>query len=251
MAAGDPSGEHEVGGGPAGLTVSIPGRFNGPLQSGNGGYSCGIVAARVEGTAEVSLRAPVPLDSPLELASGADGTVTLARGEQTIAEGRAIDGLSASAPEPVSVEEARRASERYRSPQDGLFSRCFVCGPAREDSLGVFAGPVEGRDLVASPWTPPEWAADDSGVVRPEIVWAVLDCPTYFAAYPGEEMPVSMLVRQAAEITGPIRAGAEHVVIAWPIAVDGRKREAGSAVLTAEGEVLAKARGLMVEPRQG
>ena len=40
-------------------------------------------------------------------------------------------------------------------------------------------------------------------------------------------------------------------MIAWPIEIDGRKRHAGSAVLTAEGEVLATARALLVEPRQG
>jgi len=231
-------------------TITIPARFNGPLESGNGGYCCGMVAARIEGTAEVSLRAPVPLDNPLQLAAGGDGTATLAHGEQTIAAGHAVGEVGASAPEPVGVEDARRASERYKSPRDGLFSRCFVCGPAREDSLGVFAGPVEGRDLVASPWTPPEWAAGAAGEVRPEIVWAVLDCPTYFAAYPGEDMPLSMLVRQSTEIHRPVAAGAEHVVIAWPIEIDGRKRHAGSAVLSAEGEVLATARVLMVEPRQ-
>jgi hypothetical protein len=38
-------------------------------------------------------------------------------------------------------------------------------------------------------------------------------------------------------------------VIALPIDVDGRKRQAGSAVLSADGEVLARARALMIEPR--
>jgi hypothetical protein len=39
------------------------------------------------------------------------------------------------------------------------------------------------------------------------------------------------------------------VVIAWPIETDGRKRRAGSAVLSAEGETLAVASALLVEPR--
>jgi hypothetical protein len=39
------------------------------------------------------------------------------------------------------------------------------------------------------------------------------------------------------------------VVIAWPIGTDGRKRLAGSAVLSGDGEQLAVARALLIEPR--
>jgi hypothetical protein len=44
-------------------------------------------------------------------------------------------------------------------------------------------------------------------------------------------------------------AGTEHVVVAWPIEAEGRKRHAGSALLSAEGETLAVASALLVEPR--
>jgi hypothetical protein len=40
-------------------------------------------------------------------------------------------------------------------------------------------------------------------------------------------------------------------VIAWPIEIDGRKRHAGSAVLSRDGEALAVARALLIEPRAG
>ena len=40
-------------------------------------------------------------------------------------------------------------------------------------------------------------------------------------------------------------------MIAWPISADGRKHQAGAAVLSADGEVLAAARALMIEPRGG
>ena len=63
----------------------------------------------------------------------------------------------------------------------------------------------------------------------PEFVWAVLDCPTYFALYMDGELPLSMLARLSARIDAPIAAGEEHVVIAWPIELDGRKRHAGAA----------------------
>jgi hypothetical protein len=230
-------------------SIAIPARFNGPLQSGNGGYCSGAFAGLLEGPAEVSLRAPVPLETPLAVERDGDDALRVLDGETLIAEAGAAPELQVEVPEPVSSQEARRAAERYRGLPDGPFSRCFVCGRAREDALGVFAGEVEGRDLVASPWTPPAWAADESGQVLPELVWAVLDCPTFFAAYLNEELPISFLVRLGARIDAPVLAGEEHVVIAWPTSSDGRKRQAGSAVLSGDGEILAAAHALMVEPR--
>jgi hypothetical protein len=230
--------------------VIIRSRFNGPLDSGNGGYCSGAFARYLDGPAEVSLRRPVPLDIELDVREQPDGSVRVMDGESLVAEGRAIPDVDVDVPPPVSPEEARAATARYRAPADGLFSRCFVCGRAREDAFGVFAGRVEGRDLVASPWTPPAWTADAAGPVLPEFVWAVLDCPTYFAAYMEGELPTSVLARLAARIDRPVPAGEEHVVIAWPIAVEGRKRHAGSAVLSADGETLAAARALLVEPRE-
>lgn len=231
------------------MDLSIPQRFNGPLESGNGGYSSGILARHIDGPAEVSLRSPVPLDTQLEIVENEDGSLQMLDGEALIVQARPIGELEVPVPEPVDVDAAREASRRCKSPSEGIFSRCFVCGPAREDSLGVFAGPVEGRDVAASPWTPPDWTADETGEVLPEFVWAVLDCPTYFAAYPGEGMPLSMLVRQSTRIDGPVAVGAEHVVMAWPIETDGRKRHAGAAVLSTNGDVLAVSRALLVEPR--
>lgn len=234
----------------AAVTITVPRRFNGPQESGNGGYTSGVIAGHLEdGPVEVSLRSPVPLDEPLELSEGDEGVLRALHGETLIAEARALPELDLSVPAVVSVEEARRAAENYRAPSDGLFSNCFVCGRAREDSFEVFAGQVEGHDVVATPWTPPEWTAGDGGYVRPEFVWAVLDCPTYFACHLEGELTLSMLVRQRAEMLAPVAAGEEHVVIAWPIEQDGRKRLAGTAVLSAQGETLALAEALMIEPR--
>lgn len=234
-------------------TIDIPRRFNGPLESGNGGYSAGALAGCADGPVEVSLRRPVPLDTALAIRQGDDGGVLALDGEELVAEGRPARALELEVPAPVSVEEARAARARYRGLTSGPFSRCFVCGLAREDAFGVQAGPVEGRDVVASPWTPLEWTADESGAVRPEIVWAVLDCPTYFAAYveAPDPLPPAVLARLAARIDVPVRAGEEHVVIAWPIDRDGRKLRAGSAVLSSDGEALAVAEALLIEPRSG
>ncbi len=234
-------------------SVTIPARFNGPPASGNGGYSAGALAALIEGPVEVSLRRPVPLDTALRVTREDDGRVLALDGDDLVAEARAVPDFELEAPAPVGVEEARAASAGYRGKTDGPFSDCFVCSRTREDTLGVHAGPVEGRDVVATPWAPPRWADDGSGAVRPEIVWAVLDCPTYFAAYMRypEPLPPGVLARFTGRLDAPVPVGEEHVVVAWPLEADGRKHHAGVAILTAAGEVLARAQALLIEPRQG
>jgi hypothetical protein len=231
-------------------SLSIPSRFNGPLDSGNGGYSAGAVAAFLDGPAEVSLRRAVPLGKALDVARAGDGSVSVLDGEALIAEGRAAPEFELEVPAPVSPAEARAASTRYRGLADGVFSRCFVCGRAREDAFGVFAGAVDGREVVASPWTPADWTAGPDGHVLPEIVWAVLDCPAYFALYMDGDLPMSVLGRLTARIDAPVAAGEEHVVIAWPIGRDGRKHHAGSAVLSSDGAVLAVGHALLIAPRE-
>jgi hypothetical protein len=159
-------------------TITVPSRFNGPQTSGNGGYTSGLLAARIGGAVEANLRSPVPLDVPLELSEDEEGALHLRDGEQPIAEARPAPDFDLAVPAPVGPEEARRAAANYRGLDDGLFSHCFVCGRAREDGFDVFAGRVEGRELAATPWTPPAWTAGADGQVQPEFVWAALDCPT-------------------------------------------------------------------------
>jgi hypothetical protein len=230
-------------------TVSIPRRFNGPLDSGQGGYSAGMVAGFVDGPAEVSLRRPVPLERPLAVRRGDDASVQLLDGDDLVAEGRPVDLGDLDVPPAVSVDEAREATTRYTGSHEGPFSRCFVCGLARDDSFEVFAGEVTGRRAMASPWTPPDWTAGDDGRVRPEFIWAVLDCPATFAPGLAGDLPLGMLARLGVRIDGPVQAGAEHVVIGWPIEIDGRKYHAGGAVFSGDGTLLAAARALLIAPR--
>ena len=230
-------------------SVRIPREFNGPLASGQGGYSAGAVAAFVDGLAEVSLRSPVPLDTPLDVVRARDGSVTVMDGETLVAEAHRVAEIDIDVPAPVGPDEARVATTRDRGQAEGIFSRCFVCGRGREDSLEVFAGAVDGRQVLASPWTPPAWTSDASGHVRPELVWAVLDCPATFAAYMDEDSTAGVLARVSVRIDAPVVAGEEHVVIGWPVEADGRRRHAGSAVLARDGSLLAVSRALLITPR--
>lgn len=262
-------------------TLIVPSRFNGPPASGNGGYSCGVVAARFDGTCAVSLRRPVPLDEPLDVGAGnglgsgiagdAAGSGTLrvtARGE-LIAEAVAAPELAPWSAPAVDLEAARDATSRFVPPANGFVDRCFVCGRDRHDGFCVFAGPVVAEALpsssqlssdgeenceltgvVASTWTPPAWAGDDDGAVRPEFVWAALDCPGYFALH-GTDGSLAFLARQQSTIRMPPRVGVEYVVVGVPLERSGRKGLAATAVIDAAGEVLAHAEMVVVEPRSG
>jgi hypothetical protein len=227
--------------------IVIPARFRGPSTSANGGYCCGVVARRIGDAAEVNLRRPPPLDRKLGLADGADG-VELMDGDQIVADGRPWDaGLSV--PDPPSPSEARAAVERYIGFRFHPFPECFTCGPHRDhhDGLNVFPGQVEGRDIVASPWTPDPSLPADDGVVASEVVWAALDCPTGFGTqFFGEGKP-AVLARLRGQVLKPVRIGVPHLAIGWPVSRDGRKREGGSALFSADGELVAFASGLWIE----
>ncbi|WP_228801344.1 hypothetical protein [Nocardia cyriacigeorgica] len=110
------------------------------------------------------LRAPAPLDVPLELRAGG-----LYDGATVIAE-TAPGAFERDVPEPVSFDDAGAASAAYRNDSE-MFRYCFVCGTARQDGLGLGPGAV-GAGMVATPWVP-----DDSLPVEPTLLWAAMDCP--------------------------------------------------------------------------
>lgn len=216
----------------------VPGRYNGPPTSANGGYACGLLAGLLGGEAEVTLRRPPPLERELAVVE-ADARVELYDGEALVAEARRADGVPLEAPAVVSVEEAAAARGRYPGFVHHAYPTCFTCGPERDDGLAVYPGPVAGHErVVASTWTPD---AD----VRPEIVWAALDCPGGWAVDDFQREGV-LLGRIEARIGRLPTAGEPHVLVGWPVGEDGRKRYAGSALLTASGDVLAAARSTWI-----
>jgi hypothetical protein len=224
-------------------SVVIPARFNGPPGSANGGYACGVLAAHVDGVAEVTLRAPPPLGVALEVV-WEDDHVELRRGAELLAEAERVEAdLGPDVPAPVSVEEADDASTRFAGFLHHAYSTCFVCGPERTDGLGIYPGPVAGREdgLVAAPWTPP-------GDVSEALVWAVLDCPSGWAVDDFQREGI-LLGRLAARIAASPAPGEPHVVVGWGRGIDGRKRHAGSALFTVEGELLAQARSTWIQLR--
>jgi hypothetical protein len=230
--------------------VVIGRRFRGPPDSAHGGYACGLLAERVEGLcAAVSLRLPPPLERPLQLDSDGVGTVTLLDEDRLVAEGAPAE-LELDVPEPVSREEAERASAACPWIDRHPFPSCFGCGPERsqEEAVAIVMGPVEGRDVFAAPWTPlPEFAEGD-GSVRSLFVWAALDCPTASAAVLEDSAP-SVLARLTGRLLAPVRAGRPHTVIAWLLGHDGRKHRGAAAIHGPDGELCAYSEGLWIELR--
>ncbi len=231
--------------------VVIENRFRGPADSGNGGYSCGVLAHFVAPrSAEVTLRLPPPLDRPLDVETNDEATV-MRDGDAVVAEARSIRELEIEIPDPVSVEEAAAAREASPMQHEHPFPECFVCGPQRGagDGLRVTCGPVGGR-MVASPWRVDDSVADENGEVGPEILWSVLDCPGGISGMLLPDVGTSVLGRLAAKIHLGVEPGRTYVAAGWPIYRDGRKLLAGSAVFSETGELVAHARATWIEPKR-
>lgn len=235
--------------------VVIESRFNGPPESGNGGYSCGLLARYLDGPAEVTLRRPPPLGRPLAVLRG-EG-VRLLDGQDLVAEAAPVE-VDDPPHGPVGAADAEAAVARFPFFHGHPFPTCFVCGPAREpgDGLRIFPGAVEGAgDLYAASWTPDASLAEGGAALPVELVWAALDCPTSVPvanapSEAGDQRPI-MLGRLAARVDAPVEPGRRHVVTAWPVSVDGRKRQAGSAIYTEGGELRAVARATWIELKAG
>lgn len=217
------------------VTFVIAETFNGPPDIAQGGYACGMIARSFDGPSEVTLRTPIPLGCDVHCARDGEGIVVHDANGVLLAEASPTE-IEDDVPDPVSVSEARAASGRYAG-RDSAYPTCFVCGIDRTDGQRVFPGPVDNRDVVATPWTPPDAA--------PEMVWAALDCPSGWAVDDLSE-PNLFLGRMSASIDGPIEPGSEHVLVGWRVAIDGRKRHSGSALFTAEGTLVARARATWI-----
>ena len=222
--------------------VIIGRRFRGPPASGNGGYSCAMLARYIDGPAAVRLNIPPPLDKPLAVRRTDNGVEMVyqdGEGEVTVGSARPAT-LELDVPEAPGFDAAEAASKRYRGFVNHWFPGCFVCGPRREhgDGLRIFAGPIGAgsgpEGMVAAAWIPDASLADESGRVAREFLWAALDCPGA-CSFPDPVQSALLLGELAVSIEGSVAPGERCVVIGWEVGRQGRKHFTGTALFGESG----------------
>ena len=229
-------------------SVIVAPRFCGPADSGNGGYVAGLLGGFSPEPLEVRLRRPTPLGVPLTIASGEGGVLELRDGEQLIASA-APAALELEVPPAVPAALALEAAADWRGARAHVSPGCFVCGPGRSDGLGLRPGPLvhDGRDCVATPWRPDPTLAGTRGRVRPEFLWAALDCPGYFAVIPDAR---TLLVGSfTCAVEDSVAVGEHCVVVGWSLGGRGRTFRAATALYGEDGRCVARAVALWIEPR--
>ena len=235
------------------MDVVIDPRFNGPPDSGHGGYSAGRAAALVEpapgGAVEVTLRRPVPLATPLTVAADGDGAVALSSGGELVMEARPVPAPRRRTPPVVGLAAARAAvdPDRWarRPPVPHLLRlRAASATPPTRCA----SSPGRRRDgRFAVPWTPAAWAGD-GGVVAPEFVWAALDCPSSAPASragPGRPRPVHGRRSAAAGADRPGAASSSP----GSRRAEGRKHHTAVALHDGAGTVFAAGRATWIALR--
>ncbi len=211
--------------------IVIGARYNGPANSGNGGYTAGLVAARTPWEVpEVTLRTPPPLETELTVSTVDDSLIRVTAPDGTlVAEAR--EGAVDAVVPPVSYDEAVEISKGYAGFREHPFPTCFVCGPGRpeHDGLSLFPGRT-GDGRTAAPFVVPE-------DISPTLVWAALDCPCGWAV-PQEGRPY-VLGRCAVRIDRLPEPGQHCVVMGQLTGEDGRKAFALSTLYDPSGDAIA------------
>jgi hypothetical protein len=107
------------------------------------------------------------------------------------------------------------------------------------------------------PWTPDASLTATDGLVAPEFVWSVLDCPTGYVSQCDSEtgnfnvLPI-LLGRLSVRIDGRPRPGERCVMTSWKTGSEGRRLIAEAALFGEEENLLAVGRAIwIVVDRQG
>ncbi|MCB1692002.1 MAG: hypothetical protein KDI19_04505 [Pseudomonadales bacterium] len=239
--------------------VIIEDRFRGPPRSGNGGYVGGKFASLLglpsSEPVEVTLRAPVPLDAPMDVVPG-DDVLSVKAGDVLIGEVRRAN-LDLTPPAPPSFEQALAAQPgaislqvREGSPVPGMRGMhpiCFCCGEGHDEGLHVYAARIDDTQVAAAWKTDAAWA-DESGNIPVEFLWTALDCPGQIA-FAVEGIRTGLLGRITAVALRDAPAGEDYVVTAWRDHIEGKKHFAGSAIFDSKGALVAKALSIWIGRR--
>jgi hypothetical protein len=228
--------------------LCVAARFAGATPGfANGGVIAGSLVDRLggaaSGTIAVRLWRPVPLDTGLDLHREDDGIV-LGRDGQLLATARP-DPVSPPTGRPVGLEEAV-GSRPLIPPTTHPAPGCFVCGPLHPAGLALQPGAVA-ADVAATVWRPPAEFADGAGRIPSPIVWAALDCPSWYGAARGRSALLGAITGRQFR---PLLAGTPVVVTGWRVASEGRKTHGGAAIRTPDGRLVAAASTIWIHPKE-
>ena len=226
--------------------VIIKKHFCGPPNSGNGGYTCGILSRYMKGTAEITLRIPPPLDKELSIVQSDEG-LQMMDGERLVASAK-TSTLELDIPSPPNFEQSVAASKNYKGFEHHHFNTCFVCGPTRQvgEGLQLYAGNFGEKNKVATPWIPYDELFDENDLLKEEYYAAALDCPGYFSLIE-DKLLVLVLGRMTLKIKSKIKKGEHLVVMAWKLGNEARKHFCGTAIFGKNGDVKAYAKSTWIE----
>lgn len=241
------------------MTLTIPRRYNGPPDSGNGGFVAGRVAEHLLAAlhhpsvgpqspwVQVTLRTPPPLDTPYDTVL-TDGVLTVSAAEAVVAQAQVVDSDEApvAAVEPVDRDTALAAEQRYEGLVTHPFPTCWVCGTDRPDGYHLQPGMVDDADRrTACVWRVSASAAPaGTGPVPASAVWAALDCPGGWTALAHGRVVV--LGRMTARVTGVPSVGDECLTMGALLGTEGRKTWTATSVYSPDGVELARAHGTWI-----
>jgi hypothetical protein len=225
--------------------IRIGARFQGPTGSGQGGWTAHRLAERIEHPVTMAIRAPVPLDTTLDMVHDLENERWLLVDDTTAVTVMVAEPWEATFADtsPVSVEEAADARGRFGTVVvEHPVPFCFSCG-TQHDSMRVHAGPLD-DDRFATDWTPPAWAVAHDGTVDAGTLWAAIDCTAaWYVGYSrGSRTPLT--VQFAVEMLHPIEHGTTYALVGWSgdhgSEWDGRKRHGASAAFAPDGTCVAR-----------
>lgn len=232
-------------------TVRIPHWFQGPTGSGQGGWSSARFVDIIGQPATVGIRAPIPLDTDLEVVETEDGWDLLdptTDRPTLIMQAARWDPVFADTP-AITIEQAVAGHSAFPlTPLDHPVPHCFSCG-VQHDSMGVQAGPL-GDGRYTTSWSAPKWAIGADGKVDGAVLWAALDCTA--AWYVGLEGGTreSFTVQFAVEVAHAVEPNETYAIVGWnglgPSGWDGRKRTGASAAFKSDGTCIARASSFWV-----
>ena len=225
--------------------ITLSPRFQGATGKGHGGYVAGLMSEAIIGRATVDFSATIPLGRPLQITTTERATY-LNDGDTAVLRIRPTT-KDIHVPAPVTIEQALAAQARSPVHTFNTLPDCFSCGTGR-DSMNVHAGPVDGRDVYATTWTPsPESSGGATTVALPRYVWGAIDCPSgWIIGTSGEGFRMSVTGEMWAEVFAPVRVGVTHVLVAWGDTWRGRRANAGTSLFDADGTCLAAAQSMWI-----